>query len=265
MNITKGRAPWRKALSKLSYRPRPFSEIYLRMDVLRGYELLLRCIRGVRQPMFPFQLTQRLVRSHWIRPAQLALLFTLGVLGLQSPAAAVRSVATPRTTPISPIHNSSISSSPNSHQPISSGLKNNNQQAAIQLAMVNAVPLPRASGRQLKDGLHFFGESRERDQLGKMYMVFEVEGDKVVGALFAPRSSYSCFEGRFSNNQLALRIDDPYGDEVYLQEIALESTAIIASSNINSVPMQMGLEGMYALGSVNRQDKALLTTCKAEL
>jgi hypothetical protein len=209
--------------------------------------------------MFPFQLTQRLFRSNWIRPAQVAAMLTLGLVSLQSPAAAVRSVANPQTGPASQISSSQINSQPINSRQI------NSQQAAIQLAMASAVPLPRASGKQLKDGLHFFGEARERDQLGKMYMIFEVAGDKVMGALFAPQSSYSCFEGRFSNNQLALRIDDPYGDEVYLQEIALENTAIVASIDLNSVPMQMGLEGMYVLGSANSQDKALLATCKAEL
>jgi len=139
--------------------------------------------------------------------------------------------------------------------------------AAIQMAMASAVPLPRASGTQLEDGVHFFGESSDREQLGNTYMIFEVEDSKVLGAIYAPHSTYSCFEGRFNNNQLALRIDDPYGDDVYLHEIALEqqATTIAASSELSSVDMQMGLEGMAAISEIQAQEKGFLASCKAEL
>ena len=142
-----------------------------------------------------------------------------------------------------------------------------NRQVAIQLAMASAVPLPRAFGSQLEEGIHFFGEADAPNQLGSTYIVFEVKDAEVLGAVYAPNSAYSCFEGRFSGNQLALRIDDPYGDEVYLHEIALEqqATAIAAGEELASVQMEMGLAGMTALGEIRAEEQSLLASCKAEL
>lgn len=183
--------------------------------------------------MSTFNFAQRTLQATWIRPARLTALLTLGFIALQSAPLAAQAMT---------------------------------RQTVIQLAMVSAVPLPRTSGSFLEDGVHFFGESSEREQLGSTYMIFEVEDSKVLGAVYAPHSAYSCFEGRFSNNQLALRVDDPYGDEVYLHEIALEQTAIIAaSSELTSVEMQIGLEGMSPLHNIQAPEQALLASCKAEL
>lgn len=183
--------------------------------------------------MSTFNFAQRIIRAAWTRPSRLTALLTLGFIALQSTHLAAQAMT---------------------------------RQAAIQLAMVSAVPLPRASGAHLEDGIHFFGEASEREKLGSTYMIFEVEDAKVLGAIYAPHSAYSCFEGRFSNNQLALRIDDPYGDDVYLHEIALEQTAVIAAnSELRSVEMQLGLDGMNPLDDIQAQEQGLLASCKAEL
>lgn len=179
-----------------------------------------------------FNFAQRILNTTWASSSRFAALLTLGVIALQSTTLAAQAM---------------------------------NRQTAIQLAMASAVPLPRPSGHHLEDGIHFFGEASERDQLGSTYMVFEVKDSKVLGAVFAPHSSYSCFEGRFSNAQLALRIEDAYDGSIYTHEIALEQTAIVASSHLQSVEMQMGLEGMQPLENIEEQESSMLATCRAEL
>lgn len=183
--------------------------------------------------MSNFTLSKRILSATWIRPARLTALLTLSFMAVQSMTMAAQAMT---------------------------------RQTAIQLAMVSAVPLPRTSGNHLEDGIHFFGEASEREQLGSTYMIFEVQDAEVLGAVFSPHSSYSCFEGRFNNNQLALRVDDPYSDDVYLHEIALEQTAIIAaSSELKSIDLQLGLEGMTALNDIQAQEQSLLASCKTEL
>lgn len=183
--------------------------------------------------MSTFNFARRILRATWIRPVQLTALVTFGFIALQSATPAAQAMT---------------------------------RQTAIQLAMASAVPLPRASGNYLEDGVHFFGEASEREKLGSTYMIFEVKDSEVLGAVYAPHSAYSCFEGRFNNDQLALRIDDPYGDDVYLHEIALEQTAIIAaSSELTSVEMQIGLEGMTPISSIQAPEQNLLASCRAEL
>ncbi len=182
--------------------------------------------------MSTFNFAQRVLSATWIRPSRLTAVLTLGFIALQSTTLAAQAMT---------------------------------RQTAIQLAMVSAVPLPRASGNHLENGVHFFGEASKRDQLGSTYMIFEVKDSKVLGAVFAPNSSYNCFEGRFNNEQLALRIEDAYDSSVYTHEIALEQKAIVASSNLQSVDMQMGLEGMKSLSSIKDQETSMLATCQAEL
>ncbi len=189
--------------------------------------------RGVIQNMSTFKFAQRVLHATWIRPSRLTALLTLGFIALQSTTLAAQAMT---------------------------------RQTAIQLAMVSAVPLPRTSGNHLEDGIHFFGEASEREKLGSTYMIFEVKDSEVLGAVYSPHSAYSCFEGRFSNNQLALRVDDPYGDDVYLHEIALEQTALIAaSSDLASVDLQIGLEGMIPLDNIQEQEQGLLASCQADV
>ncbi len=182
--------------------------------------------------MSTFNFAQRILSATWIRPSRLTAVLTLGFIALQSTTLAAQAMT---------------------------------RQTAIQLAMASAVPLPRTSGNHLEDGVHFFGEASQRDQLGSTYMIFEVKDSQVLGAVYAPHSSYNCFEGRFNNEQLALRIEDSYDSSIYTHEIALEQTAIVASSNLQSVEMQLGLEGMQPLRNIQEQEESMLAVCQADL
>lgn len=137
---------------------------------------------------------------------------------------------------------------------------------ALKLAVADAIPLPRATGPRLDAGLHFYGEAPQRDQIGSAYMIFEVADGKAIGGVYWPRSSFNCFEGRFQGNSLALRVDDPYGDEPYSHELALQETAIVAAGDgLESVELTLGIAGMHALDSANAADHDILAICKAEL
>ncbi len=136
---------------------------------------------------------------------------------------------------------------------------------AIKIAAVDAVPLPRPSGPRLSNGVYLYGESVEREQLGQAYMVFQVEGDHVTGAVYWPQSSFNCFDGRFNQQQLALRVTETYSEEVYTHAIALApETSIVASNDLTATPVEMGLEGMHAIEDVTENDERMLAACQAD-
>jgi hypothetical protein len=121
---------------------------------------------------------------------------------------------------------------------------------AIKLAAVDAVPLPRPTGSKLPSGVYLFGESAQRQQIGKAYMVFEVKDKVVTGAVYWPQSSFDCFEGRFSQEQLSLRVTETYSREVYTHAIAVApDTSILASNNLKTTPVELGLTGMHRIAT----------------
>lgn len=207
--------------------------------------------------------TQQLARPQWFRSAQVVGLCSLALMTMQGGAIAAPNASTSAAANREAKTTSSPTASPRTA--ITSAVQAMMQETALQLALVNAAALPRSTGPRLQDGIHFYGEAPERDQINHAYMVFEVKGAKVAGALYWPNSSYSCFEGRFNNKQLALRIDDPFSDATYLQEVALTETAIVASSDLQSVEMEIGLADMYALNSANSKDHEFLADCRAAL
>lgn len=136
---------------------------------------------------------------------------------------------------------------------------------AIKIAAVDAVPLPRPSGPRLSNGVYLYGESVDRDQSGRAYMVFQVEGNDVTGAVYWPQSSFNCFDGRFNQQQLALRVTETYSEEVYTHAIALApETSLVASNSLTAAPVEMGLEGMHAIEDLTENDERILAACQTD-
>lgn len=133
----------------------------------------------------------------------------------------------------------------------------------FKLAAVEAVPLLRATSAPLRDGTYLFGESSLAHQIDKAYMVFQVEGKKVSGAVYWPQSSYDCFEGRFNQGRLALRVKAAYSGEVYERSLAVvpdASAGVVASDGAIAAP---GLEGMHRFEAPAEADLEILATCQA--
>ena len=133
----------------------------------------------------------------------------------------------------------------------------------LKLAAVDAVPLLRPSGARLQDGTYLFGESSLPSQVGRAYMVFEVEGQKVSGAVYWPHSSYDCFEGRFNQNRLALRVKAAYSGETYQHNVAIAAQPTVVASGV--AVAEPGLEGMHRLETLTENDRNILASCQALL
>jgi hypothetical protein len=120
-------------------------------------------------------------------------------------------------------------------------------------------PAPASS---LPDGTYLYGESSAPNQVGATYMVLDVHDRQVVGAFYAPSSSFDCFRGQVHSNQLALNVADSYNRTSYPYSVALQKNAQVASANQpETAPVQ--LHGYHRLQTVSQNDYKLLSTCQA--
>lgn len=113
----------------------------------------------------------------------------------------------------------------------------------------------------LPDGVYLYGQSDKPDVLGQGYFVFEVTKGDVVGALYMPRSSFDCAQGKFAAERLALSVTDSYESTTHPFEFALERTATVASNQAPGKSL-VGLEGMHRLDTVSENDMRILKVCK---
>ncbi len=146
-----------------------------------------------------------------------------------------------------------------------------NSTISLSSARAAAAPIPSSassaarvaqSASKLADGIYLFGETKQPNQLGQSYFVFEVTQEKVLGALYMPQSSFDCAHGSFKYQQLALKVQDAYDSKASDYAIGLERRATIASTNLNGMG-QVGLAGFQKIDKVSQRDMQLLNACKA--
>lgn len=78
----------------------------------------------------------------------------------------------------------------------------------------------------IPDGTYLYGQSRERDRLGREYVVFAVRRGQTVGAFYQPRSEYSCFYGTVDGQRMNLTVVDPYSEQTHTYAIARLGTLV---------------------------------------
>ncbi len=139
---------------------------------------------------------------------------------------------------------------------------------------VQAVPL-QADGAEvtpaaseiaplLEDGVYFYGEAPIPDEVGHSYLIFAAQGQRVVGAVYMPSSSFDCFQGEMTTAALTLEITNSYTQEVYDYAIATAPSDSIASASGGPLA-SLGLSGFYELGEIRAADLALLQICQSDL
>ena len=122
------------------------------------------------------------------------------------------------------------------------------------------VPLSQPNLRNLKKGIYLYGQSSQPDQIGQEYILLEVTEGELMGVLYMPRSSFSCFQGEINNNQLEMMIDHPYEESLHEYAIALEETSPIASAKEKVAPLK--LQGYVQVEEINANDRRMLATCR---
>jgi hypothetical protein len=94
------------------------------------------------------------------------------------------------------------------------------------------------------EGIYLYGTSPRPNQMARDYVLFERDGDKVVGAFYVPQSEFTCFSGDIEGSQLDV-----------------EAVAYDASRTFD---VQAQLDDLYELRTISANDQRILATCKEE-
>ncbi len=127
-----------------------------------------------------------------------------------------------------------------------------------------SVPESKDQNSVLPDGTYLYGQSQQPSQIGQEYIVFEVRDGKVIGALYMPRSEFSCFQGTMDASELEMMVNHPYEDTEYPYAIALDTSAPVASQDGQN-QVAVTLKGYHPLEEVSANDQRMLATCKQEM
>jgi hypothetical protein len=130
------------------------------------------------------------------------------------------------------------------------------------LALAEAIVTPPNS--IFNNGIHFYGKSPLRDQLGVEYLIFSVENNRLVGAFYQVSSEFNCFYGNVNQGQINLSIIDPYDNAIYPYNIALENVSPVATGGEN-LPVDLRLSGYHPLADYNEHDLEMLNICRQDL
>jgi hypothetical protein len=137
--------------------------------------------------------------------------------------------------------------------------KNLEQQRSVDTSSEIYLAQGERAKSPLADGIYLYGQSPESEQIGQEYLVFKIQQEKVVGAVYMPRSEFNCFSGTVDSRQMNLSIVDPYDNTVYPHAIALQDLSPVASDG--KLPRAVGLEGYHQISPLSDSDRRILDTC----
>lgn len=132
--------------------------------------------------------------------------------------------------------------------------------AGVTIANTTSIEAANAQSR-LADGTYLYGQSSTPEAIGSEYLVFEVLNGNVTGAFYMPNSEFACFTGNSDARNLNLSVVDPYENETYSHQIALEARSPVASNGETVVAL--GLEGYHRLDAPSANDLSILNSCRA--
>lgn len=113
-----------------------------------------------------------------------------------------------------------------------------------------------------EDGVYLYGQSPQANQLGQGYIVFEKRQDTVKGALYMPRSEFSCFQGTLDKSgELAMTVKS-LPDTGGVREVATSN--ILPKINDDepiTYAYSVALQDYHQLKSISANDRRILQMC----
>jgi hypothetical protein len=115
----------------------------------------------------------------------------------------------------------------------------------------------------LADGTYVFGESSTAGQLGVTYMVFQVRSQQVIGGFYQPSSSFDCFQGQITHQELTVTVLPSFEESAYPYSLALEASGQVASQA--GVMDTLVPAGFQAVPELSETDQLVLAACQAQV
>jgi hypothetical protein len=113
-----------------------------------------------------------------------------------------------------------------------------------------------------KDGIYLYGQSPQPDQLGQGYVLFQKRQGRLIGALYMPRSEFSCFQGTLEpSGELAMTVTGS-PEAGGIREVA--TTSRIPSFNEDqamSYSYSVALKDYHKINAISASDRRILQMC----
>jgi hypothetical protein len=117
-----------------------------------------------------------------------------------------------------------------------------------------------------QDGVYLYGQSPKSGELGQGYIIFEKRQSKVIGALYMPRSEFSCFNGTLqSSGQLAMTVTGYPGDKSPTQVAANNTLPRVMDDESSNYAHSVTLQDYYPVNGIASSDRQVLQMCQSEI
>lgn len=135
--------------------------------------------------------------------------------------------------------------------------------AGLAASVTSLAEVASAQGPVIPEGEYVFSTASQPGVFGEDYLVFEVQGDRAVGAFYWPQSEFECFTGSVEQGRLAVQVQNLYEGTVSQTTIPLQTRTEVASSGVGVVPF--GVDGMQRLSDLSDVDRNLLEQCRTAI
>ncbi|MEM6754200.1 MAG: hypothetical protein AAF630_14645 [Cyanobacteria bacterium P01_C01_bin.38] len=114
------------------------------------------------------------------------------------------------------------------------------------------------------DGVFLYGSSQRAGEIGKGYIVFEKQANKVVGGMYMPASEFNCFQGDLNRTgEIAMTVKGYAGDINPTQVASTDRLPKEDENQLANYAYSVTLQDYYQLDAVSKEDRNILQTCKA--
>jgi hypothetical protein len=197
-----------------------------------------------------------------LRIPAIGLLFTLSIVGEQATPVLSHQIAVRNSTAIAAslprlTHQQQNSSDTYIYDDaVTTALLTNTQKAAKDSGIRRKVNLP------TRDGVYLYGQSPQPNQIGQGYVVFQKRQGRIVGALYMPRSEFSCFQGTLDKSgELAMTVTAT-PDAGISPDVATASRIprFSADEPVNYAH-SVALQDYHQINSISSDDHRILQMC----
>lgn len=120
----------------------------------------------------------------------------------------------------------------------------------------------RTSNLPTEDGVYLYGQSAQPNQIGQGYVVFEKRQGRLVGALYMPRSEFSCFQGTLNQSGVLAMTVTSTPDAGLSPDVATASRIPrLSSDEPMTYAHSLALQDYHQINSITSGDRQVLQMC----
>lgn len=107
---------------------------------------------------------------------------------------------------------------------------------------------------------HLYGQSAADNTASATYMIFQVHQQRISGAFYQRSSSFDCFYGEITSDQMHLTVIDSLAQTAHPYALAVRPIDTeVAQTVSTALPVQP--QGFYSVGEIQAVDRQVLNTC----